>query len=663
LVNASVFYFNHESLTCNKGDEGEVNHVVEGAVLLANNPGSDFTLVQLNARVPSSYRPFFAGWARDGIPQNSTVIHHPLAFRKKISSDRDVATTNLTQQTFTDALGNIIIDIAPGDAWVIGLDNGTTQPGSSGAPLFNENQRIVGQNSNGAQGCPEPEIFKNYGRFGVSWNIGTTSAERLRDWLDPSNTNAAQMTGYAPQGWLHEWVDEPNNPNNRKVKEGINTIDVGLGNQIFYRAKDGLGINNDDVRTFWWSTTTESWQHGILGTKKITGDLAVGEGNQVFFKGDDSHLCTYSWQNGNWNFAQLSNAISKKVHDNEGSLAVGAGNQIFYRGKSDNEMHIYYWNIPTNTWEHGWLGSSNPPANHEVNGDVVVDKNNNNVFYRNVNGDMCLYSWSNGTWSHSVLSTNSNHEVHADPGAIAGTSNQGEVFYRGTDNKVHAFSLLNGTWTHSWLDQSSPNVYDNTGISNPNFDIDLAVFDGIGGTKVFYKGNDGKTHHFYRVNGNWIHDWVENSWQAPSIHDTDGAMGTGEKLLAYRGDDGRMRRYFWEHDFDKSSANNDYFSMEETPLSPTIPKQENVGNILNVIVRPNPVESDFSVDIYAEEKKEMAQITIYDNMGRQVLFQETVLFEGRNTVELSLTDFHSGIYYVKVMDKNGVHISKPILKL
>jgi hypothetical protein len=50
-------------------------------------------------------------------------------------------------------------------------------------------------------------------------------------------------------------------------------------------------------------------------------------------------------------------------------------------------------------------------------------------------------------------------------------------------------------------------------------------------------------------------------------------------------------------------------------------------------------------------------------MGRQVLFQETVLFEGRNTVELSLTDFHSGIYYVKVMDKNGVHISKPILKL
>jgi hypothetical protein len=360
---------------------------------------------------------------------------------------------------------------------------------------------------------------------------------------------------------------------------------------------------------------------------------------------------------------QLSSGWPQRVHNNEGSLAVGQGNQVFYRG-GDNEMHVYYWNIPTNTWEHGWLGGSNPPANQEVDGDVVVDKNNNNnVFYRNKNGDMCLYSWANGNWSHSVLSTNSNHEVDDDPGSIAGVSNQGEVFYKGTDNKVHAFSLINGTWTHSWLDQSSPNVYDNTGISNPNFDIDLAVFDGIGGTKVFYKGNDGKTHHFYRVNGNWIHDWVENSWQAPSIHDTDGAMGTGEKLLAYRGDDGRMRSYFWKEDFDKSSGNSSFFSMEETPLSPTLPKVERTSNILNVVVRPNPVETRFALDIYSETDKEAAQIILYDLLGREVLRKKTVLSKGGNTLKLNVEHLQSGMYYLKVMDAEGGFLSETIMKM
>lgn len=102
--------------------------------------------------------------------------------------------------------------------------------------------------------------------------------------------------------------------------------------------------------------------------------------------------------------------------------------------------------------------------------------------------------------------------------------------------------------------------------------------------------------------------------------------------------------------------------MDEIPPSPTLPILENIGNILNIIVRPNPVDNDFSVDIYAAEEKEMAQIVIFDNMGRRVLFQEAVLFEGRNTVELSLADYHGGVYYLKVMDKNGQHISKPILK-
>ncbi|MFK7948235.1 MAG: T9SS type A sorting domain-containing protein, partial [Saprospiraceae bacterium] len=84
-------------------------------------------------------------------------------------------------------------------------------------------------------------------------------------------------------------------------------------------------------------------------------------------------------------------------------------------------------------------------------------------------------------------------------------------------------------------------------------------------------------------------------------------------------------------------------------------RADGITNRVGKYFQPNLSSNNFG-------QKEMAQIVIFDNMGRQILFQETVLFEGRNTVELSLADYHSGMYYLKVMDENNQHISKPILK-
>ena len=168
-INASVFYFNYESQTCNKGDDGEINHIVEGAIPIASHPDTDFELIQLNARVPSSYRPFFAGWARDGLVTNSTVIHHPLGFPKKISSSNNPATTNIDPLNFI--LPNFTtITLPPGHVWSIPFDEEVLQGGSSGAPLFNQDQRIVGQVVGGQPGCPdENPRFMRFGRFDISW--------------------------------------------------------------------------------------------------------------------------------------------------------------------------------------------------------------------------------------------------------------------------------------------------------------------------------------------------------------------------------------------------------------------------------------------------------------------------------------------------------------
>ena len=92
------------------------------------------------------------------------------------------------------------IDANGTQVWLIGGGNhgsgngweiGTTESGSSGSPLFDENGRIIGQLYAGQSACNGLENngdYDIYGRFGISWNYGTTQQARLKEWLDPTNS-------------------------------------------------------------------------------------------------------------------------------------------------------------------------------------------------------------------------------------------------------------------------------------------------------------------------------------------------------------------------------------------------------------------------------------------------------------------------------------------
>jgi hypothetical protein len=81
------------------------------------------------------------------------------------------------------------------------LNNGTTEYGSSGAPLLDQDKRVIGQLQGGFPGCPTSStgITNYYGRFDVSWaddnNIRRTRDNRLRDYLDPLGTNPITLDG------------------------------------------------------------------------------------------------------------------------------------------------------------------------------------------------------------------------------------------------------------------------------------------------------------------------------------------------------------------------------------------------------------------------------------------------------------------------------------
>ena len=207
-----TWYWNYQKTTCqpnsnssnpSKGNETMINGTVKsssGSGSLNNPPsgqqvaGSDFTLIELGTNIPTSYNPYYAGWDRGVTLKTSGVtIHHPSGSAKKIST----YTSNLSSITYNGGAFNGHWEVY----WSSTTNgHGVTEGGSSGAPLFDQNKRIVGQLSGGASFCTNPNNSDDYGKLYTSWSSnGSSSGAKLQPWLDPSGSNAITMDGtYAP---------------------------------------------------------------------------------------------------------------------------------------------------------------------------------------------------------------------------------------------------------------------------------------------------------------------------------------------------------------------------------------------------------------------------------------------------------------------------------
>ncbi|RMA57194.1 T9SS type A sorting domain-containing protein [Ulvibacter antarcticus] len=167
------------------------NFTMSGSTLLANNELSDFALVVMNNDIPSSWDISFGGWDHtDTNPEFEVGIHHPNGDIMKICRDDSGAVKDNANGTEVWLIGGV--SVGSGDGWEIG----TTESGSSGSPLFDQNGRIIGQLYAGQSFCDGLENnndYDIYGRFGVSWNAGVTPETRLRDWLDPINSGQTTL--------------------------------------------------------------------------------------------------------------------------------------------------------------------------------------------------------------------------------------------------------------------------------------------------------------------------------------------------------------------------------------------------------------------------------------------------------------------------------------
>jgi hypothetical protein len=131
-----LFRFQYKTTTCAGGTVASY-FTYNQDYFRAGWTSSDFALVELKSTAAKSdIRLTFLGWDRTGsTPSSGTTIHHPNGEVMKISFDNDPLTTDQTGFE-GKPVGNL---------WATGLDNGAAEHGSSGAPLFNSNKRVVGQ--------------------------------------------------------------------------------------------------------------------------------------------------------------------------------------------------------------------------------------------------------------------------------------------------------------------------------------------------------------------------------------------------------------------------------------------------------------------------------------------------------------------------------------
>jgi hypothetical protein len=186
-ANNSVFIFNYEKWKCN-GENGPKPITLSGSMLVATTPKLDFSLVKLYSLPPFQCRPYLAGWDRSILPaSNTAIIHHPNGDFKKLSIDKDAPVS----ASFPE-------DYNTNTHWLINKwETGTTERGSSGGPLFNQDHLLVGDLTGGDANCTL-SVRDYFAKLYNSWADYSEAKHHLKSWLDPTNTNVIKLQGLDP---------------------------------------------------------------------------------------------------------------------------------------------------------------------------------------------------------------------------------------------------------------------------------------------------------------------------------------------------------------------------------------------------------------------------------------------------------------------------------
>lgn len=182
-----VVFWNHRRERCGdvREEPASWRSFQTGAIFRASYRPTDMVLLELD-ELPGPDDVYFAGWDRTAAdPGGAVTVHHPNTDVQRISFARSASSSwHLSDAANPDGHHLRV------DRWELG----STEGGSSGAPLFNRDKRVVGQLHGGYAACGDPHLDW-FGKLSVSWTGGGRPGTRLSDWLDPIASGATTLDG------------------------------------------------------------------------------------------------------------------------------------------------------------------------------------------------------------------------------------------------------------------------------------------------------------------------------------------------------------------------------------------------------------------------------------------------------------------------------------
>ena len=430
--NSWIFMFNYESPQCTN-QNGPTNMTVSGSSLLASSSTSDVALLLLNETPPQDYNVHYAGWDVSGsTPSTPVGIHHPSGDIKKISFDYDNASNS----------GNYW-DV---DSW----DDGTTEPGSSGSPLFDgETHRIIGQLYGGVASCTNFG-YDTYGKTSVSWNLG------LSDYLDPNNTGLSYIDGI-------DAIDLPD------PQLSLSNINLGFELENDESDLSSIIISNtgEDESVLFYSISIRSFENPIGGP----------DNNNNFWSDSNSE----SNLGSEWIDISDTGILYEFENNDESGEVIDIGFDFPFYGQNRNQLFInpngwIGFGDDSNAWDNTSIPSNSAPksaifgfwddlnpVNNNCNscaGEVFYHSNNdrmvvwfNNVAHWPTNFENSFYDFQIVIYKSGEIKFNYNNMTGISDSATIGIQNDSgnsglQMSYNTqyVENQLTTFVKKNPSW-------------------------------------------------------------------------------------------------------------------------------------------------------------------------------------------------------------------------
>lgn len=422
--NELITLFNYEALTCTSNGSNAPyqlsNNSVLGCTLLTQSSFNvnDYALLKLSgtANALAQYKVCYAGWDNNPNsysvnPTNSYGIHHPQGDTKKISYVNNVyPVMGYDSTVLSGSFGYYSMGLSQnsqGNFLQNSWRSGIVEKGSSGSPLFNSFDRLVGSLSVGPDpskfNCDAPNIYNSTGpTFYTYYSRFSNNYYTMSPWLNPNGTNVQSIGPYCPNNNLQigspivtitypstgtSWEDEPIDLNGERVHPA-NTF----GKKMYLNQNVPQQI--DSKFKFYQSVIPKN--KNIFAISENLYELSYPTANDL----SDLKL---------WGIYKIIDCNKLKyikpaqiTMKNPGNMGQVLSYLVDVVGVTDNRVHILIYGIGNNVNTHEL-------QSYKIVNNELIFESYQTLFYNQPNGIYNYYDFDNG---HLILRVQDNNSIN-----------------------------------------------------------------------------------------------------------------------------------------------------------------------------------------------------------------------------------------------------------